>query len=112
MVQPVRLRHPPPDAGIEKIEEEQSGDAFRRGARHRLHQPAADIVADNAGLREAERVHQRQHIRGVLVGTVRPVGLVAVAETAQVGRIKREAIGEPRHHRLPGQPEFGPAMQQ
>ena len=60
----------------------------------------------------AERVHQCQHVGGLLVGSERPRGFVAVAETAQIGRIEREAIGEPRHHRLPGQPEFRPAMQQ
>src|ERR1700742_3849974 len=48
----------------------------------------------------------------MLVGPVRPVGLVAVAETAEIRRDQREAGGEPRHHRLPGQPEFRPAMQQ
>ena len=61
---------------------------------------------------EPKRIHQRQHVGGLLVGSEQPFGLVAVAEAAQVGRIQREAIGEPRHDRLPGQPEFGPAMQQ
>src|SRR5262249_54966661 len=33
VVQPVRLRHPRPDAGIDEVEEEQSGDALWRVAR-------------------------------------------------------------------------------
>ena len=85
---------------------------LRRGSRQRLHHSAADIVADNAGLCDAERIHQRQHVGCVLVGAERTAGLVAVAEAAQIGREQRETIGEPRHHRFPGQPEFGPAVQQ
>ena len=61
---------------------------------------------------QPKRIHQRQHVGGLLVGAEQPLGLVAVAEAAQVGRIQREAIGKPRHDRLPGQPEFRPAMQQ
>src|SRR5258708_38969548 len=48
----------------------------------------------------------------MLVGAEGSVGLVAVAEAPQVRREQTAAIGEPRHHRLPGEPEFGPAMQQ
>src|SRR6266404_280645 len=48
----------------------------------------------------------------MLVGAEGPVGLVAVAEASQVRREQTVAVGEPRHHRLPGEPEFGPAMQQ
>src|SRR5467141_719734 len=48
----------------------------------------------------------------MLVGAEGSVGLVAVAEAPQVRREQTVAIGEPRHHRLPGEPEFGPAMQQ
>src|SRR5258705_5271680 len=69
-------------------------------------------MADDADLAEAECIEQRQHIGGMLIGTERPVGLVAVAEAAQVRREQGEAIGKPRHRRLPGEPEFGPAMQQ
>ena len=69
-------------------------------------------MADDADLAEAERIEQRQHIGGMLVGAERPVGLVAVAEAAQVRREQGEAIGKPRHHRLPGEREFRPAMQQ
>lgn len=69
-------------------------------------------MTDGADLAEAERIEQRQHVGGMLVGTERPVGLVAVAKTAQVRRQQGEAIGKPCHHRLPGQPEFGPAMQE
>ena len=32
VVEPLRLRHPRPDAGIDEVEEEQSGDALRRAA--------------------------------------------------------------------------------
>ena len=81
-------------------------------AGERLHQRAADVMADDAGLLEAERIHQRQHVGGLLVRAEQAVRLVAVAKAAQVRGIKREAIGEPRHHRLPGQPEFRPAVQQ
>ncbi len=69
-------------------------------------------MADDADLAKAERIEQRQHIGGMLIGTERPNGLVAVAEAAQVRREQGEAIGKPRHHRLPGEPEFRPAMQQ
>src|SRR6202011_4498341 len=48
----------------------------------------------------------------MVVGAEGSVGLVAVAEAPQVRREQIVAIGEPRHHRLPGEPEFGPAMQQ
>ncbi len=48
----------------------------------------------------------------MLVRTVRPVGLVAVAEAAQVRRDQIIMAGEPCHHRLPGQPEFRPAVEQ
>src|ERR1700716_1979999 len=48
----------------------------------------------------------------MLVGAEGSVGLVAVAEASQIRREQIIAIGEPRHHRLPGEPEFGPAMQQ
>src|SRR5437868_7279439 len=58
-------------------------------------------MADDADLAEAERIEQRQHIGGMLVGAERPVRLVAVAEAAQVRREQGEAIGKARHHRLP-----------
>ena len=112
MIEPIGLGHARADAGIDEIEQEQSGQALRRGSRQGLYHGAADVVADDAGLCDAERIHQRQHVGGMLVGAERTVGLVAVAEPAQVGRKQREAIGEPRHHRFPGQPEFGPAVQQ
>ena len=112
VVEALRLRHPRPDSRIDEIEEKQPGDARGRQPCQRLHQCTADIVTDDAGLREAKRIHQRQHVGGLLVGPERPLGLVAVAEAAQIGCIQREAIGEPPHHRLPRQPEFGPAMQQ
>ncbi len=38
------------------------------------------------------------------------VGLRAVAEAAQVRRDQIEAIGQPGHDRLPGEPELGPAV--
>ena len=69
-------------------------------------------MADDAGLLEVERIHQRQHVGGMLVGAERTVRLVAVAEAAQVRREQCVTIGKPRHHRLPAQPEFRPAMQQ
>ena len=69
-------------------------------------------MADDAGLLEIERIHQRQHVGGMLVRAERAVGLVAVAEAAQVRRKQGVAIGKARHHRLPGEPEFRPAMQQ
>ena len=48
----------------------------------------------------------------MLVRAERAGGLVAVAEAAQVRRDQRVAVGEPRHDRLPGQPELRPAVQQ
>ena len=52
----------------------------------RLHQRAADIMADDAGLLDVERIHQRQHVGGLLVRAEHAARLVAVAEPAQVGR--------------------------
>ena len=69
-------------------------------------------MADDAGLREAKRIHQRQHVGRMLIRPMRRARLVAVAEAAQVRCVKCEAGGEARHHRLPGQPEFRPAVQQ
>ena len=83
-----------------------------RVAGERLHQRAADVVADDAGLFEIERIHQRYHVGGLLLRAERAIRLVAVAEAAQVRRVQREAVGEARHHRLPGEPEFRPAVQQ
>jgi hypothetical protein len=97
---------------IDEIEQHQPGDPLRRLAGQRLHHGAADVVADHAGLVDAEGVEQRQHVVGMLIGAVRAVRFVAVAEAAQVGRDQGVAVGEPRHDRLPGQPELRPAMQQ
>jgi hypothetical protein len=69
-------------------------------------------VADHAESVEPQRVHQGEHVLGMAVRPVRPFRLVAVAKAAQIGRNQREAIGEARHHRFPGQPEFRPAMEQ
>ena len=112
IVEPLGLRHPRPDAGIDEVEEKQSGQPLRRHPRQRLHRRAADIVADDADPRQLQRIQQRQHVRRMLVGAERSVGLVAVAEAAQVRRQQRVTIGKPPHQRLKGQPEFGPAMQQ
>ena len=87
VVEALRLRHPRPDSRIDEIEEEQTGDALLRQPRQRLHQCTADIVTDDTGLREAKRIHQRQHVGGLLVGSEQPLRLVAVAEAAQVGCI-------------------------
>ena len=112
VVEPLRLRHARPDAGIDEVEEEQAANPLRAFSRQRLHRGAADIMADHTHLLEAERVHQRQHVLGMAVGAEWAIGFVAVAETAQIRRQQRVAIGKPRHHGFPGQPEFGPAMQQ
>ena len=85
VVETLRLRHPRPDSRIDEIEEEKTGDALLRQPRQRLHQCTADIVTDDTGLREAKRIHQRQHVGGLLVGSEQSLGLVAVAEAAQVG---------------------------
>ncbi len=69
-------------------------------------------MADDTGLFQIERIHERQHVGCMLVGAERSSGLVAVAEAAQVRREQGVALGEPRHDRLPGQPVFRPAMQQ
>jgi len=45
-----------------------------------------DVMAHDAGPLQLERIHQRQHVGGMLVGAERAVGLVAVAEAAQVRR--------------------------
>jgi hypothetical protein len=113
IVEPVGLGHARADAGIDEVEKEQSGQAFRRGSRHWLqHRRAANIMTDNTGLLQAERIHQRQHVGCVLIGAERTARLVAVAEAAQIRREQRESIPEPRHHRLLGQGKFRPAVQQ
>jgi hypothetical protein len=76
VIEPIGLRHARPDTGIDEVEEKQSGDALRRFSRHRLHEGAPDIMADDADLLEVERVEQRHHIRGMLIGTERPIGFV------------------------------------
>src|SRR5258708_17875829 len=59
-------------------------------------------MADDTGLFQIERIHERQHVGCMLVGAERSSGLVAVAEAAQVRREQGVALGEPRHDRLPG----------
>ncbi len=93
LVEPVGLGHPRPDAGIDEVEEEQPGESLRRTPRQGLHHRAPDVVADDAGLVDFERVQQRQHVGCVLVGAERAVRLVAVAEAAQVGREEGVAVG-------------------
>jgi len=44
-------------------------------------------MADAARLGKAERIQQRQHIGGMLVGAVGPIGLVAIAEAAQIRHV-------------------------
>lgn len=112
VVEPIGRRHARSDAGIDEIEEKQPRELPQCPPRQRLHHGATDIVADDAESVDAEPVHQRQHVGRMPVRPVRPVRLVAVAEAAQIGRDQREAIGQPGHHRLPGQPEFRPTMQQ
>lgn len=68
VVQPVGRGHPRPDAGIDEIEEKQPGNALRCPAGERLHNGAADVVADHAGLLDPERIQQRQHVVGMLIG--------------------------------------------
>ena len=58
-----------------------------RVARERLHQRAADVMADDAGLLDVERIHQRQHVGGLLLRAEAAARLVAVAKAAQVGRV-------------------------
>ena len=110
--QPVGLGEARPDAGVHEVEEEQAGDALGVSARHRLHDAAADVVADDAGLFHPERVEHRQHVGGVLRVAPRAVRLVAVAEAAQVRRDQRVAVGEAVHHRLPGEGKLRPAVEQ
>jgi hypothetical protein len=98
--------------GIDEIEEEQPGEPLLRLARQRLHHGAADIMADHAESRHADCVHQGQHVGRMAVRPVRALRLVAVAEAAQIGRDNRESARQPGHDRLPGEPEFRPAMQQ
>ena len=113
VVEPVRLRHPRPDAGIDEVEEEQSGDALRRRSapaaasarrrhRGRRYRPASAPSASISASMSA----------ACWSGPNSPSGLSLSPKPRRSGAIQREAIGEPRHHRLPGQPEFRPAMQQ
>ncbi len=93
LVQPLGLGHARADAGIDEVEEKQPGDPLWGGSCQRLHHRAADVMADDTGPVEAERVHQRQHVGCVLLGAERAVRLVAVAEAAQVGREQGVAVG-------------------
>ena len=84
--------------------------------RQPLHGVGADIVANETGPLDAERLHDgvdvgRQHVRS------RPVvaagqGIAALAEAAEIGRDQPVAVGQPLEHRLPGRPELRPAVQQ
>ena len=69
-------------------------------------------MADDAGARYFKGIQQRQHIGGVVGRAEQPGRLVAVAEAAQIGGNDAITLGQPRHDRLPSQPEFRPAMKQ
>ncbi len=56
LVEAIGRRHPRPDAGIHEVEEEQAGDSLRCAPRQRLHDRAADIVADHAGLIDTKHI--------------------------------------------------------
>ena len=49
VIKPFGRRHARPDAGIDEVKEKQSGNAPRCFSHHRLHQGAADIMADDTG---------------------------------------------------------------
>ena len=51
------------------VEEEQSGHLAGMVERQPLHDEGADIVADEAGAFDAERLHQRRDVVGQDVGT-------------------------------------------
>src|SRR4029453_15712613 len=57
VVEALRLRPPLPDSGREKIKKKKTGDALGPQPRQRLHQGTADVVTDDAGLRQPKRIH-------------------------------------------------------
>ena len=108
----IRRTHARSDTRMDEAEEEQAGEARRRGAGHRLKHAAADVVRDDADAVHPQSREQCVHVGGVLGIAPRGARLVAVAEAAQVRRDQRVACFEPAHHRLPGKPEFRPAVEE
>lgn len=82
----------------------------------RLRDVGAYVVRHDADARDAERVQQSEHVRGMRFGAGIPGWsgrrLARGAEAAQVGGDQVEAPGQAAHARRPGQPELRPAMQQ
>ena len=111
-VKPVGCSHARADARINEVEEDQPGKPARSFARERLHDRAAHIMADHAGAFNAEHFQQSQHVCRVIVGAERTGRFFAFPKAAKIRSDEREAIGEPQHDRLPGEPEFRPPMQQ
>jgi len=50
-----------------------------------MNRDAADVMPDDADLAQPERVEQRQHIGGMLIGTERPVRAVASPKPRRSG---------------------------
>ena len=104
------------DAVRRAIEEEKAGHPGGMVQRQPLHDERADIVADDAGALDPQRLHERGDIVGQHAGTglVRPSGvrIAALAEAAEVRRDQPPPSGQPFEHRLPRRPEFRPSVQQ
>src|SRR5216683_110251 len=75
IVEPIGLRHARPDAGIDEVKEKQSGHALRCCSRHRLHQGATDVMADDADLPHAERSISANMSAACWSGPNGPMGL-------------------------------------
>jgi len=77
-----------------------------------LNDRAADIVSNNADAIEVESVEKGENVSRLVVCAKSAGWFVAIAEAPQVRCDQPIAIGQARHHRLPGQPELRPTMQQ
>src|SRR6185437_9647931 len=104
------------DAGIWTVEEEQAAQTFAMLPREALCNVRPDIMRDDAGFGDAERVHERQNICGMDIRRrlCRKLQrrLLAVAEAAQVWRDHVEVARQIGNAFAPDQPEFRPAVQQ
>jgi hypothetical protein len=112
LVQPVGHAHAGPDAGIDEIEEKKPDEAFWSLAGQRLHCRATDIMTHHPDPLDANGVEESDHVGCMAVGPERTLGFIAVAETAEIRRDERIAIGKAMDQRFPGEPEFRPTMQQ
>ena len=100
-----------------QVEDEEAGQPLGCRAGDDLPDKGADVVADDADPIQLQGLDQGLDVGGVNLrpGALRGpgVGLLAVAEAAQVGSQELETfVLQQLHDRLPGSPELGPAVQE